>query len=393
MSTTERPLQNVTEALHAGDGISPHARPLTTPIYETTTFVFDSAAEVERYQEGRSSQFLYSRYANPTVQSAELKIAALERGEAALIFGAGMAATATTVMALTQQGDEILCSAAIYGGTLHLLHDVMERFGVTTRFLSMEEMRHPERVMCDRTRLLWFESPINPTLRCLDIRAVAAACRAKAVISVIDSTFASPINQQPLTLGVDLVMHSATKYLGGHSDVTAGAIVGSRALVHRIESLRRMLGTVLDPYAAYALNRSLKTVQVRVERQNANALEVARFLNDDKRVARVFYPGLPGHPDHAIAKAQMSGFGGMVCIDLGDQYEPAARMFDRFKVIQRAASLGGVESIASLPVLTSQWGYTPEQLLDAGITRGMIRLSVGLEDVRDLIADLDQSLG
>lgn len=393
MSTTVRPLQNVTEALHAGDGISPHAKPLTTPIYETTTFVFDSAAEVERYQEGRSSQFLYTRYANPTVQSAELKIAALERGEAALIFGAGMAATATTVMALTQQGDEILCSAAIYGGTLHLLHDVLERFGVTTRFLSLEEMRHPERAISDRTRLLWFESPINPTLRCLDIRAVAAACRARAVISVIDSTFASPINQQPLALGVDLVMHSATKYLGGHSDVTAGAIVGSQALVNRIDSARRMLGTVLDPYAAYALNRSLKTVQVRVERQNANALEIAQFLTDDKRVTRVFYPGLPGHPDHAIAKAQMSGFGGMVCIDLGDQYEPAARAFDRFKVIQRAASLGGVESIASLPVLTSQWGYTPEQLLDAGITRGMIRLSVGLEDVRDLIADLDQALG
>jgi cystathionine beta-lyase/cystathionine gamma-synthase len=393
MSTTVRPLQNVTEALHTGDGISPHAKPLTTPIYETTTFVFDSAAEVERYQEGRSPQFLYSRYANPTVQSAEMKIAALERGEAALIFGAGMAATATTVMALTQQGDEILCSAAIYGGTLHLLHDVLERFGVTTRFLSLEEMRHPERVMGDRTRLLWFESPINPTLRCLDIRAVAAACRARAVISVIDSTFASPINQQPLALGVDLVMHSATKYLGGHSDVTAGAIVGSHALVNRIDGARRMLGTVLDPYAAYALNRSLKTVQVRVERQNANALEIAQFLTDDKRVARVYYPGLPGHPDHDIAKAQMSGFGGMVCIDLGDQYEPAARAFDRFKVIQRAASLGGVESIASLPVLTSQWGYTADQLLDAGITRGMIRLSVGLEDVRDLIADLDQALG
>jgi cystathionine beta-lyase/cystathionine gamma-synthase len=393
MSTTVRSIQNITEAMHAGDGLSPHARPLTTPIYETTTFVFENAAEVQRYQEGKSQQFLYSRYANPTVQAAELKIAALERGEAALLFSAGMAATATTVIALAQQGDEIVCSAAIYGGTLHLLHDVLERFGVTTRFLSLEEMRHPDRVISDRTRMLWFESPINPTLRCLDIRAVAAACRARGVMSVIDSTFASPINQQPLALGVDLVMHSATKYLGGHSDITAGAVVGSRSLVGKIEGCRRMLGTVLDPYPAYALSRSMKTVQVRVERQNANALAIAQFLADDKRVKRVYYPGLPGHPDHEIAKAQMSGFGGMVCIDLGDQYEPAARMFDRFKVIQRAASLGGVESIASLPVLTSQWGYTADQLLDAGITRGMIRLSVGLEDVRDLIADLDQALG
>jgi cystathionine beta-lyase/cystathionine gamma-synthase len=393
MSTTTRPLQNVTAMMHAGDGIAPDAKPLTTPIYETTTFVFDSAAEVEQYQLGKSSKFLYSRYANPTIQAAEQKIAALERGEAALIFGAGMAATATTVMALTKAGDEVVCSAAIYGGTLHLLHDVLERFGVTTRFLSLEEMRHPDKVMSNRTRLFWFESPINPTLRCLDIAAVAAACRARGVVSCIDSTFASPINQQPLALGVDLVMHSATKYLGGHSDITAGTVIGSQALIEKVDGVRRMIGTVLDPYAAYALNRSLKTVHVRVARQNENALAIAQFLADDKRVAHVYYPGLPGHPDHAIAKAQMSGFGGMVCIDLGDKYEPAARAFDRFKVIQRAASLGGVESIASLPVLTSQWGYTPDQLMDAGITRGMIRLSVGLEDVKDLIADLDQALG
>jgi len=379
--------------MHKGDGSSPHAKPLTTPIYETTTFVFESAEEVQHYQEGRSPQFLYSRYANPTVQSAEVKIAALERGEAALIFGSGMAATATTVIALTKQGDEVLCSAAIYGGTLHLLHDVLERFGVHTRFLSLEELRHPTAVISDRTRLLWFESPINPTLRCLDIRAVAAACRARGVICVMDNTFASPINQQPLAMGVDLVMHSATKYLGGHSDVTAGAVTGTQSLVNRVEGTRRMLGTVLDPYAAYALNRSIKTVHVRVERHNANALAVARFLSDDKRVKRVFYPGLPGHPDHEIAKRQMSGFGGMVCLDVGDHYEPAARMFDRLKLIQRAASLGGVESIASLPVLTSQWGYSADQLLDAGITRGMVRLSIGLEDVRDLIADLDQALG
>jgi cystathionine beta-lyase/cystathionine gamma-synthase len=392
-TTPSHQYEPVTDAVHKGDGVSPHARPLTTPIYETTTFVFDSADEVKRYQEGRSPQFLYSRYANPTVQAAEAKIAALERAEAALIFGAGMAATATTVVALLQQGDEVLCSAAIYGGTLHLLHDVLERFGVTTRFLSLEEMRHPAAVISDRTRLLWFESPINPTLRCIDVRAVAAACRARGVLSVIDNTFASPINQQPLTMGVDLVMHSATKYLGGHSDVTAGAIAGPQALVSRVEATRRMLGTVLDPYAAYALNRSLKTVHVRVAQHNANALAVAQFLTDDRRVKQVYYPGLPGHPDHEVAKRQMSGFGGMVCIDLGDQYEPAARMFDRLKLIQRAASLGGVESIASLPVLTSQWGYSADQLLDAGITRGMVRLSIGLEDVRDLIADLDQALG
>ncbi len=392
MSTTTPRQHPVTDALHRGEGVSPHARPLTTPIYETTTFVFESAEEVRKYQEGKSAQFLYSRYANPTVQAAEAKLAAYEQAESALIFGSGMAATATTVIALTKQGDEVLCSAAIYGGTLHLLHDVLERFGLTTKFLSLEDMRNVAAHVTDRTKLLWFESPINPTLRCLDIRGIASACRAKGVLSVMDNTFASPINQQPLTMGVDLVMHSATKYLNGHSDVTAGAIMGPQALVAKVEGVRRMLGTVLDPYAAYALNRSLKTLQVRVERHNANALAVAKFLGDDTRVKRVYYPGLPSHPDYAIAKAQMSGYGGMVCIDLGDQYDRAARMFDRLKLIQRAASLGGVESIASLPVDTSQWGYTADQLHEAGITRGMVRLSVGLEDPRDLIADLDQAL-
>ncbi len=391
-TTTPRQQHPVTDALHRGEGVSPHARPLTTPIYETTTFVFESAAEVRKYQEGKSAQFLYSRYANPTVQAAEAKLAAYEQAEAALIFGSGMSATATSVIALTKQGDEVLCSAAIYGGTLHLLQDVLDRFGLTTKFLSLDEMRNVGAHVTDRTKLLWFESPINPTLRCLDIRGIASACRAKGVLSVMDNTFASPINQQPLTMGVDVVMHSATKYLNGHSDVTAGAIMGPQALVAKVEGVRRMLGTVLDPYAAYALNRSLKTLQVRVERHNANALAVAEFLNDDKRVKRVYYPGLPSHPDYAIAKTQMSGYGGMVCIDLGDQYDRAARTFDRLKLIQRAASLGGVESIASLPVDTSQWGYTTDQLHDAGITRGMVRLSVGLEDPRDLIADLDQAL-
>jgi len=382
-----------TELIHAGEADRSAAAPLTTPIYETTTFLFDSAAEVVAYNEGRSARHLYSRYSNPTVIAAERKLAAVDRAEAALLFSSGQGATTTILMAHLRAGDEVVCSAAIYGGTLHLLEDVLARFGVTPRFVSLDELATPETLFTERTRVVWFESPINPTLRCVDIRAIAGACRARGVLSVIDNTFASPINQQPLALGVDLAMQSATKYLNGHSDVTGGVVAGPRALVAPIEKARRQLGTVIDPQPAYALGRGLKTLPLRVAQHNANALAVATFLSDDRRVSRVYYPGLPSHPDHQIARKQMTGFGGMVTFDVDGSYERAARVYDRLQLISRAASLGGIESLISMPVLTSQWGHTDEQLRAAGVTRGMLRLSVGLEDAADLVADLDQALG
>jgi cystathionine beta-lyase/cystathionine gamma-synthase len=268
------------------------------PIYETTTFVFDNAAQVREYNEGQSARYLYSRYGNPTVSAVEQALAALEGAEAALLFSSGQAATTTALLALLGAGDEIVCSTAVYGGTLHVLGDVFSKLGVKVRFVPVEDLTRPDVCLSDRTAVVWFESPANPTLRCVDIAAVAAACRARGVRSVIDSTFASPANQQPLALGVDLVMHSATKYLNGHSDVTAGALAGPAALIGEIEKLRRRVGTNLDPYAAYALGRGLKTLGVRVQRQNASALAVAGWLAQDGRVATVHYPGLPQHPDH-----------------------------------------------------------------------------------------------
>lgn len=335
--------------------------PLTIPIFETTTFVFDSAAQVREFNEGRSAKYLYTRYGNPTVTAVEEKIAKLEGAESALVLSSGQAATACALIALMGAGDEVVCSAAIYGGTLHLLADMFPKLGITTRFVRVEEFRTPERVISDRTKVVWFETPINPTLRCVDIRGVAAACRQRGVISVLDNTFASPVNQQPIALGVDVVMHSATKYLNGHSDVTAGALAGPAALVAKMEKVRRLFGTILDPYAAYALGRGLKTLAVRVERHNANAAAVAAWLSTDRRVQKVYYPGLPEHPDYDIARRQMCGFGGMVCVDVGGGYEGAARFFDRLKLFQRAASLGGVESLCSLPVLTSQWGHSEDR--------------------------------
>jgi cystathionine beta-lyase/cystathionine gamma-synthase len=386
-------MKPATETIRRAPAAPGRVEPLTTPIYETTTFVFENAAEVVEYNAGRSAKYLYSRYGNPTIAAVEQRLATLEAAETALVLSSGQAATTTALLGLVSAGDEVVCSASVYGGTFHLLADVLSRFGVTTRFVSLAELGEPAAMISDATRVVWFESPINPTLRCVDIAAIAAACRARHVVSIIDSTFASPINQQPIALGVDLVMHSATKYLNGHSDVTAGVIAGSVALVGRIEQVRRRVGTILDPYPAYALGRGLKTLVPRMERHNANATAVAAWLSRDSRVETVYYPGLPGHPDHEIARRQMSGFGGMVCIDLGGSYERAARFFDRLGLFQRAASLGGAESLCSLPVLTSQWGHTPEQLQEAGVTAGMARLSVGLEDPDDLIADLDQALG
>jgi cystathionine beta-lyase/cystathionine gamma-synthase len=372
---------------------APNAEPLTTPIYETTTFVFESAQQVVEYNQGKSDKYLYTRYGNPTVTAAEDKLAKLEGAEAAMVLSSGQAATTTALLGLLRSGDDIVCSAAIYGGTLHLIADLLSRFGIRCRFVSIDALRRPEDVISKETKLLWFESPINPTLRCVDIAAVATACRARNVISAIDNTFATPVNQQPLALGVDLVMHSATKYLNGHSDVTAGGLAGSAKLLEPIAMARRMLGTVLDPQPAYALARGMKTLTIRVERHNANASAVATWLASEKRVSTVYYPGLPEHPDHDIARKQMKGFGGMLCVDVGGGYERVARFFDRLKVFNRAASLGGVESLCSIPVLTSQWGHSEEELRAAGVTHSMARLSVGLEDPDDLIADLDQALG
>lgn len=382
-----------TDAVHLGEGADPRANPLTLPIYETTTYVFENAAEVEAFQAGKSDRYLYSRYSNPTVVGVEKKLAAIEGGEAALLLSAGMAAVTTAVLSATRGGDEVVCGSAVYGGTLHLLADLLSRFGITTRFVEPEALSDPA-TYSERTKLAWFESPINPTLRCVDIAAVARACRARGVTSVIDSTFATPVNQRPLDLGVDIVMHSATKYLNGHGDITAGVLVGSAARMKECAYARKMLGTVLDPAAAYAVGRGLKSLSARMAVHNSNALRLAEWLEQSGKVSRVYYPGLASHPDHAIAKQQMpGGFGGMICIDLDGDYERVARFYDRLQVFKRAASLGGTESLISLPVLTSQYGHTDEQLAAAGVTRGMARLSVGLEDFEDLKADLAAALG
>jgi cystathionine beta-lyase/cystathionine gamma-synthase len=387
-------MKQATKLIHTGEGIDTGATPsLTTPIYETSTFVFDSVADVEKYQEGRLNGYLYSRYENPTVVVVEQKLAAVDGAEAALLFSSGMAAISTALLTLLKAGDEIICCSAIYGGTFHLLEDLLPKLGIKRRFVSIEQMADIASVVGPETKIVWFESPINPTLRCIDIRKVTAACRTAGVLSAMDNTFASALNQPVLSMGVDLSMQSCTKYLNGHSDVTGGVLSGAQALLAPMAKMRRLLGGIMDPMPAFALGRGMKTMPLRVAQHNHNALTVAQFLEGHPMIERVYHPGLPSHPDHAIAAAQMSGFGGVVTIDVKGGKAGAYRVFDKLKVIKRAASLGGVESICSLPILTSQYGLTDDELVKAGVSKGMIRISIGLEDAADLIADLDQALG
>ena len=377
-----------TLAVHAGSPDGANA-PLTTPIVQSTTFRFESAAAVQEYGRGKSGLYMYSRDENPTVRAAEQAVAQLEGGEACVLFGSGMGAMTSALMAQLSAGDTAIAATALYGGTYKLLRDVLSRFGVKARMAEPEAL--VDEIRAGGAKVCVFESPTNPTLRVLDIAAVAKACRAAGVVSLIDSTFAPPLVQRPLRLGVDLVMHSATKYLNGHSDHLCGAIVGSAERVEPIRLLSRKLGAALDPQVAYDLLRGLKTFAVRMDRHSSNALTVARWLEEQPAVKRVWYPGLESHPEHALAAKQMNGFGGMVTFTVGTK-ERAFRFWDRLKLVARAASLGGTETLTSLPILFSHTGYSAEELRRAGVDEGMVRMSVGLEDAGDLTDDLRQAL-
>ena len=380
-----------TIAVHAGTPSGSNA-PVTQPIVQSTTFRFESAAQVQDYarEAGSSPLYMYSRDENPTVRAAEQAVAQLEGGESCILFASGMGAMSAALMALASAGDEVVAATALYGGTYKFLRDVLSRFGVRHRMVEPESLA----AECARggATLCVFESPTNPTLRVLDIAAVARACKAGGLISLIDSTFGPPSVQRPLELGVDLVMHSATKYLNGHSDHLCGALIGSAKRIAPIRTLARKLGASMDPQVAFDLLRGLRTFPLRMERHSANALEVARWLAGQKAVEQVWYPGLSSHPDHALAKRQMQGgFGGMVTFTVGTR-ERAFRFWDRLKLCARAASLGGTETLTSLPILFSHTGYSKEELARAGVDEGMVRMSVGLEDAKDIIADLAQAL-
>jgi cystathionine gamma-synthase len=379
-----------TRCVHAGELPDAHGSP-HTPVYSTTTFAFPSTAAILDVVEGRAAGSLYTRYGlNPTVQSLEAKLAAIEDAEAALAFASGMAAEAALFLAHGRAG--IVCIGDAYGGTLELIGQQLPLLGIPTHLLLGTELDRLDELLVGGARLVFLETPSNPTLEVFDIAAIAARAHARGALLVVDNTFASPVNQQPLALGADLVVHSATKYLGGHSDITAGALMGAKALIDAVWPWRKNLGQTPAPETAALLARSLRTLVVRVRQQNATALAVAQAMASHPRVARVLYPGLPSFPGHALAARQMAGFGGMLTIEVAGDGAGASAVVDRLKLFAIAPSLGGVESLATQPVTTTHHGLDPEERARRGITDSMIRLSVGLEDAQDLIDDINQAL-
>lgn len=381
-----------TLAVCAGEEDRPSYGAVTTPIYQTSTFAFKNTAEVIRYQKGDPEKFLYTRYGNPTLRAVEEKMAALEEGEAALVVSSGMAAVSTIALTLVSSGEEIISTEPVYGGTYHLFKHAFPRLNIRVRFVNPEEIEKAKNLLNPKTKLFFCETPTNPNLKVADIKKFADIARQKRVPVVVDSTFATPYNQRPLALGADFVVHSATKYLGGHSDLVAGVIVGKKRVIERARETMKVIGGCIDPLGAFLLLRGLKTLAVRVERQNQNAVAIASFLSGHKKVKQVFYPGLSNHSQHGLAKRQMHGFGGMVCFEVRGGLKSATKVMDSLRLFINATSLGGVESLASIPVLTSHYGFSQRELEKAAVTPGMIRLSCGIEDGDDLVKDLKQAL-
>ncbi len=382
---------DATRAIHAGEIKHGVGVPVCSPIARSSTFTFSSTAEMKRWAEGKSKAYIYTRYGNPTLTVAESKLAELEGGEAAVVTASGMAAISSALLAVVKAGDEIIATRQLYGGSYRLMRDILPRLGIRIHHVE-NDLEGVECLVNSRTRALFVETPTNPTLRLVDLGKAIELARRHKLISLIDNTFASPILQKPLARGFDIVLHSATKYLGGHSDLIAGVAVGSRKWMERVRDITIYLGGTMDPDVAFLLIRGLKTLEVRVRRQCQNAMAVAKCLARHPKVARVHYPGLASHPDHRLAKRQMSGFGAMLAFDLRGGLPAARRFCDRVRVFLLASSLGGVESLVVLPIYTSHYRMSAQELAAAGVEPGTVRVSVGLEDADDLIADLKQAL-
>lgn len=384
-----------TIAVHGGE--RPEEQPfgaVVSPVFHSATFSFQSFNEMRRYARGELPEaYFYSRYANPTVAEVERKIAELEGAEACVVTASGSAATFCALAAVCEAGDEVVAYDSIYGGTVKILTRLLSKFGVQGRFISLAEVSRLTGIAGERTRVFWFETPANPINRIVDLDQVAEAARRAGFLSIVDNTFATPILQKPIAHGIDAVMHSATKYLGGHSDLTAGAVAGTRAFVDRVRQMAVLVGATLDPAAAYLLSRGIRTLDLRVRASSENAMKLAQTLRRHAKVARVYYPGLEDDPGHELAKQQMrGGFGGIVAIDLVGGEREAEKLFNSFRLIRTAPSLGGVESLVSYPLYSSHSGFSEERLRAAGVSSATVRFAVGIESANDIIADVTQAL-
>ena len=380
-----------TRAIH-GDGAGHPLKAVSPPIYETTTFRYDTAAEGAALGVDRGEGWYYTRWGNPTTAELEARVALLEGGEMAIATASGMGAISTAILGLLQSGDHLVAPRATYQASYELFAQILPRYGIAATLIDQVDASAYAAALRAETRVLYVETPNNPLLEITDIAAVARLAHGHGALAVVDNTFASPYNQTPLALGADLVVHSMTKYLGGHADVTAGILVGRRDLLLQLRPRFRIYGPVLDPFAAWLVLRGVRTLGLRMERHNQNALGLARALAAPPQIERVHYPGLPEHPGHAVAKRQMRGFGGMVSIEVRGGRTAGARVVEALRTAVLAVSLGSVETLVTHPASTTSVGIPPEDRARAGIREGLIRISVGLEDLEDLVEDFTQAL-
>jgi cystathionine gamma-synthase len=384
-----------TQAVHAGEERRKPYGALTTPVVQTSTYAFEDTAEILEFMRQKAAGHMpsrvdYGRYGNPTQSAVERKVAILEGGERALLFASGMSAITTTLGALLSAGDHLVMVRDAYHKTREFATTFLARWGIETTFVPIDDPKAMSDAIRPETRLIFSETPTNPYLRIMDLSRMVEIARTHGITSIVDSTFATPINLRPLEYGVDLVIHSATKFLGGHNDLLAGIVVGPDRLLSPVEGARKVLGGVASPHDAYLLLRGLKTLELRVQRQNENAQRLALFLEGHEAVSKVYYAGLPSHPQHELARKQMSGFGGVVSFEIGGDMLEASRLVDLLRVPYIGPTLGGVESIVEQPA--ALFSLDPGEREEAGLKDNLVRYAVGIEDPEDLISDLAQAL-
>lgn len=381
-----------TRAIHAGEPRRKYADSLTTPIVQTSTFTFKNSKAIEDYTKKGKEHFEYGRYGNPTAKIAEARLADLEGAEDCVVFSSGMSAITTTILSLVQSGDHIVITDDSYKKTLEFCRSYLKQFGVECTIVPFGDYEVLEKAIKKNTRFIFSESPTNPYLNIFDLIKIKKIAVRHKVLTLIDSTFSTPYNQRPMEFGIDIVLHSATKYLAGHNDILAGAVLGKTELVENVRNLHKSMGGLIDPHCCYLLLRGLKTFPLRVQKQNDSALKVARFLESHPRVKKIYYPFLESHRHYKIAKEQMAGGGGVVTFEIKGNINTAKRFLDALRLCYIGPSLGGVETLITHPAMVSYYDYTRKQRYELGLTDTLFRLAVGIEDVEDIIADLNRAL-
>jgi len=381
-----------TRAVHAGEPRKKYADSLTTPIIQTSTYTFRNSKAIEDYTKKGKEHFEYGRYGNPTAKIAEARLADLEGAEDCVVFSSGMSAITTTILSLVQSGDHIVITDDSYKKTLEFCKSYLKQFGIECTIVPFGDYQVLEKAIKKNTRFIFSESPTNPYLNIFDLVRIKKIADRHNVLTLIDSTFSTPVNQRPIEFGMDLVLQSATKYLGGHNDILAGAVLGRKEPIEKVRNLHKSMGGTIDPHCCYLLLRGLKTFPLRVRQQNESTLLVARFLENHPRIKRVYYPFLESHPHYRIAREQMTGGGGVVTFDIKGNINAAKRFMDALKLCYIGPSLGGVETLITHPAMVSYYDYSRKERYKLGLTDTLFRLAVGIEDVEDIIADLDQAL-